>query len=154
MDISSSAVVKVSISSQPSGARIFLDGADTGRSTPAIVTMNANKDTKITLKKESYYQYEVTKSFNDTGILTTTLQQMPQAGFININVQNGGVKPVIYVNNQRLSELPPIKRYAVTANTQVTVTAVNPITQLKDEVTVKVESGGETNVDLILGRTK
>lgn len=154
MDISSSASVKVSISSQPSGARIFLDGVDTGRTTPAIVPMNANKDTKITLKKESYYPYEVTKSFNDTGILTTTLQQMPQAGFININVQNGGVKPVIYVNNQRLSELPPIKRYAVTAGTQVTVTAVNPITQLKDEVTVKVDSGGEANVDLILGRTK
>lgn len=154
MDISSSASVKVSISSQPSGARIFLDGVDTGRTTPAIVPMNANKETKITLKKESYYPYEVTKSFNDTGILTTTLQQMPQAGFININVQNGGVKPVIYVNNQRLSELPPIKRYAVTAGTQVTVTAVNPITQLKDEVTVKVDSGGEANVDLILGRTK
>ncbi|WP_409478009.1 protein kinase domain-containing protein [Pseudobdellovibrio sp. HCB154] len=154
MDISSSASVKVSISSQPSGARIFLDGVDTGRTTPAIVPMNANKDIKITLKKESYYPYEVTKSFNDTGILTTTLQQMPQAGFININVQNGGVKPVIYVNNQRLSELPPIKRYAVTAGTQVTVTAVNPITQLKDEVTVKVDSGGEANVDLILGRTK
>ncbi len=154
MDISSSASVKVSISSQPSGARIFLDGVDTGRSTPAIVPMNANKETKITLKKESYYPYEVTKSFNDTGILTTTLQQMPQAGFININVQNGGAKPVIYVNNQRLSELPPIKRYAVTAGTQVTVTAVNPITQLKDEVTVKVDSGSEANVDLILGRTK
>lgn len=154
LDMSATATVKVSISSQPSGARIFLDGVDTGRSTPAIVPMNANKDTKITLKKESYYPYEVTKSYNDTGILTTTLQQMPQAGFININVQNGGVKPVIYVNNQRLSELPPIKRYAVTAGTQVTVTAVNPITQLKDEVTVKVDSGGEANVDLILGRTK
>lgn len=154
MDLSATAAVKVSISSQPSGAKIFIDGEDTGRSTPAIVTMTANKDTKITLKKDSYYQYEVTKSFNDTGILTTTLQQMPQAGFININVQNGGAKPVIYVNNQRLSELPPIKRYAVSADSLITVTAVNPITQLKDEVTVTVESNKETTVNLILGRTK
>lgn len=154
MDMSATAAVKVSISSQPSGARIFIDGIDSGRSTPAIVTITANKDTKIALKKDSYYQYEVTKSFNDTGILTTTLQQMPQAGFININVQNGGAKPVIYVNNQRLSEQPPIKRYAVSADSQVVVTAVNPITQLKDEVTVKVESNKEVTVDLILGRTK
>lgn len=154
VDLSATAAVKVSISSQPSGARIFLDGVDSGRSTPAIVTVTANKDTKITLKKDSYYQYEVTKTYNDTGILTTTLQQMPQAGFININVQNGGAKPVIYVNNQRLSEQPPIKRYAVTADSQVTVSAVNPITQLKDEITVKVESNKEVNVDLILGRTK
>jgi serine/threonine-protein kinase len=154
MDLSATAAVKVSISSQPSGARIFIDGADSGRSTPAIITMTANKDAKINLKKDGYYPYEVTKSFNDTGILTTTLQQMPQAGFININVQNGGAKPVIYVNNQRLSELPPIKRYAVSADSSVVVTAVNPITQLKDEVTIKVESNKEVTVDLILGRTK
>lgn len=154
VDLSATAAVKVSISSQPSGARIYLDGVDSGRSTPAIVTVTANKDIKITLKKDSYYQYEITKAYNDTGILTTTLQQMPQAGFININVQNGGAKPVIYVNNQRLSEQPPIKRYAVTADSQVTVSAVNPITQLKDEITVKVESNKEVNVDLILGRTK
>lgn len=154
VDLSATAAVKVSISSQPSGARIFIDGVDSGRSTPAIVAVTANKDTKITLKKDSYYPYEISKSFNDTGILTTTLQQMPQAGFININVQNGGAKPIIYVNNQRLSEQPPIKRYAVSADSQVTVSAINPITQLKDEITVKVESNKEVNVDLILGRTK
>ncbi|MES2801546.1 MAG: serine/threonine-protein kinase [Bdellovibrionota bacterium] len=154
VDLSATAAVKVSISSQPSGARIFLDGVDSGRSTPAIVTVTANKDIKITLKKDSHYLYKITKSYNDTGILTATLQQMPQAGFININVQNGGAKPVIYVNNQRLSEQPPIKRYAVTADSKVTVSAVNPITQLKDEITVKVESNKEVNVDLILGRTK
>lgn len=154
VDMSATASVKVSISSQPSGARIYIDGVDSGNSTPAIVTMTANKDTKITLKKDSHYNYEVIKSFNDTSILSTTLQQMPQAGFININVQNGGAKPVIYVNNQRLSEQPPIKRYAVTAGSQVVVSAVNPITQLKDEITVKVESNKEVNVDLILGRTK
>lgn len=154
MDLSATAAVKVSISSQPSGARIFINEVDTERTTPSIVTMTANKETTITLKKDGFYKYEVVKSFNDTGILTTTLQQMPQAGFININVQNGGVKPVIYVNNQRLSELPPIKRYAVTASPAVVVSAINPITQLKDEVTVKVDSNKEVNVNLILGRTK
>lgn len=154
MDMSATAAVKVSISSQPSGARIYIDGIDSGNSTPAVVTITANKEAKIALKKDGYYNYEVAKSFSDTGILTTTLQQMPQAGFININVQNGGAKPVIYVNNQRLSEQPPIKRYAVSSDSEVTVTAVNPITQLKDEVKIKVESNKEVTVDLILGRTK
>ena len=154
MDMSATAAVKVSISSQPSGARIYIDGNDSGNSTPAVVTITANKEAKIALKKDGYYNYEVAKTFSDTGILTTTLQQMPQAGFININVQNGGAKPVIYVNNQRLSEQPPIKRYAVSSDSEVTVTAVNPITQLKDEVKIKVESNKEVTVDLILGRTK
>ncbi|AZZ37645.1 hypothetical protein CIK05_12850 [Bdellovibrio sp. qaytius] len=154
IDQSATAAVKVSISSNPSGAQILIDDKETPYTTPAIVTMTANKDTKITLIKDGHYKYEITKSFNDTGILTTTLQQMPQAGFININVQNGGAKPVIYVNNQRLSEQPPIKRYAVTAGSEIIVSAVNPITQLKDEITVKVESNKEVNVDLILGRTK
>lgn len=154
VDMSATAAVKVSISSQPSGARIFIDGVDSGNSTPAVVTMTANKEAKISLKKDGYYNYEVAKSFSDTGILTTTLQQMPQAGFININVQNGGAKPVIYVNNQRLSEQPPIKRYAVSSDSEVVVSAVNPITQLKDEVKIKVESNKEVTVDLILGRTK
>lgn len=154
LDLSATASVKVSLSSQPSGARIFVDDIDTGRITPAIISVTAHKDLKMTLKKDGYYKYEVTRSFMDTTVLSSTLQKMPDAGYININVQNGGAKPVVYVNSQRLSELPPIKRYAVTAGAQVTVSAVNPITQLKDEVTVKVDSNREVNVDLILGRTK
>lgn len=154
MDLAATASIKLSISSQPSGAQILIDGVDTNRTTPAVVSVTANKEVRITLKKDSYYKYEVKKMLKETGSLAATLQELPIAGFVNINVQNGGAQPVIYINGQRLVEQPPIKRYAVSADSEVKVMAVNPITQLKDEVTIKVQANKETTVDLILGRKK
>ena len=153
-ELSATASVKLSITSEPMGAQIFVDGQNTGRMTPAIITLTANKESIISLKKEFYFQYESIQNLQQTGSLVATLQPMPKAAYLNINVQNGGLNPVVFVNGQRLTEKPPIKRYTVSADTEIIVSAINPVTQFKDQVKVKVGANIEKNIDLILGRSQ
>ena len=152
-DLAATASVKVSINSDPSGARIFVNGIDTLRTTPAIIALPANIESAIKLKSnDSYYDYDLKKIFKEAESLTLSLQKLPKSGFINLSVQNGGANPVLYINGRRLTEAPPLKKYKVTPNTELVIQAVNPITQLRDEVTVIVPQDEEKNIELILGR--
>ncbi len=148
----STAKVSVSITSQPAGARIFIDGRDTGHITPSIVPVVALKDLVISMTKEGYTKYETTKQFSQTASFTASLQPQVSGAYINIYVVNGGAKPAIFVNGQRLTEDLPIKKYRVEANTDITISAENAITRLSDQVKVKVAADQVKDVELILGR--
>ena len=153
-EMASQAKVNVSLKSYPSGAKIYTDGEDTGRTTPAILAVTANKDIKITLLKESYSPYETTKQFSQTSTFEATLQLQEIGGYVNIYVINGGARPTLFINGQRLSEIPPIKRYRVPANKDLVIRAENMITQLSDEIQLKVRQDQVADVELILGRTQ
>lgn len=146
------ASVKASISSTPSGAQIYLDGKDTGYRTPAVISLTANKDSLIGLKKDGYLYYEVTKQLSQTGQITATLQMAAQAGYVNISIANGGPSTIVYVNGKELSEKPPILKYSILADNEATIRAYNPITKQSDETRVKVRTGENKNIELILGR--
>ena len=146
------ASVKASISSTPPGAQIYLDGKDMGYRTPAVITLTANKDSVIGLKKDGYLPYEVTKQLSQTGQITATLQPAAQAGFVNISVANGGPSTIIYVNGKELSEKAPIMKYSILADNEATIRAYNPITKQSDEVKVKVRMNESRNIEMILGR--
>ncbi len=53
----SSQTGSMNVSSSPSGARIFIDGADTGKTTPATVTSVAAGTHSVTLKLSGYTDY-------------------------------------------------------------------------------------------------
>ncbi|MBC7465348.1 MAG: serine/threonine protein kinase [Bdellovibrio sp.] len=146
------ASVKASISSTPPGAQIYLDGKDMGYRTPAVITLTANKDSIIGLKKDGYLTYEVTKQLSQTGQITATLQPAAQAGFVNISVANGGPSTIIYVNGKELSEKAPIMKYSILADNEATIRAYNPITKQSDQIKVKVRTNENRNVEMILGR--
>lgn len=153
-DLSSQAKVKVSVSSTPSGAMIYLDGRDTGYITPAIISAVANKDSQFVLRKDGYLEYEVTKKFDQASQLLATLQPTAKAGYLNIYLSNGGPNTKISVNGKELTELPPVKKYPVVADKDVVIKAYNPITLLSDEQHLKLKPGDTQNVELILGRSK
>lgn len=146
--------IKVSVNSSPTGAKIFLDGTDTGYYTPAVISVTANTEARFTLRKEDYLEYEVAQKFAATGTLAATLQPTAKAGYLNIYLSNGSDSTKIYVNGKELSEKPPIKKYRVLADTEIVVRAFNPFTELSDEVVVKLAPGEPKNIELILGRTK
>ncbi len=152
IDLAGQAQVKLSILSTPNEAAIFIDNMDTKKITPSIISVTANKNVIITLKKDQYYNYEVQRAYTETSTLNATMQALPQAAYVNINVQNGGANPVVYIDEQRLNESLPIRRYAVPADKVIKVSASNPITQLKDEVTINLTANSEKTVNLILGR--
>ena len=153
IDMGSTAKVTVSISSTPSGARIFIDGRDTGQLTPSVVPLIANKDLNISMVKEGFSKYETTKKFEQTSSFSATLQRQISGGYVNIYVVNGGAKPAVFVNGQRLTEELPIKKYRIPANVDTIIYAENAITQLKDQIKIKVAADQVSDVELILGRT-
>jgi eukaryotic-like serine/threonine-protein kinase len=153
-ELASQAKVNLSLKSYPSGAKIYIDGESTGRTTPAIIAVTANKDARIVLLKDGYSPYETTKQFSQTSTFEATLQLQEIGGYVNIYVINGGARPALFINGQRLSEVPPIKRYRVPANKDLVIRAENMITQLSDEVSLKVRQEQVADVELILGRTQ
>lgn len=153
IELSAIASVKISISSSPSGALIYIDGKDTGATTPAIVPVTANKETLISLKKDGYLTYETSQKSNQTGRVMATLQTAAQAAFVNIYLLNGGPSTKIYVNGKELSEKAPVMKYTVLANADSVIQAYNPITKQKDELRLFLKPGENKNVELILGRT-
>lgn len=154
IDMAATASTRLSLSSEPSGAKIFIDNESVNQFTPAIVTVTANKQVKVTLIKEGYYKYEIVKEFNGASSLTATLTPTPAMGYINIYVLNGGDSSIITINGVRLSAKPPINQYAVPANTEIEVQAVNPINNLKDKAKIKVMANKTQTLQLILGRVK
>ncbi len=153
IELSAIASVKISISSSPSGASIYIDGKDTGATTPAIVPVTANKETLISLKKDGYLTYETSQKSNQIGRVMATLQTAAQAAFVNIYLLNGGPSTKIYVNGKELSEKAPVMKYTVLANADSIIQAYNPITKQKDELRLFLKPGENKNVELILGRT-
>lgn len=153
IEMAAQAITKLSVNSEPSSARIIIDGVDTGQITPAIVNVTANKNIKISLVKSGYYKYEVEKLFSTPSSMNARLMIAPEMGYINIHIVNGGENSIISINGQRIQETPPINQYAVPANTDIEIEAVNPITHLKDKQIIKVLPNKTQNIQLILGRS-
>lgn len=147
--------VPLTIHSQPSGAIVYIDGQNRGF-TPYRGWVELNKSFRVSLVKDSYLPYDggEMKATGPEGLtLRRTLQSEPPAGYIAIEVVHGGSEPVISVNGVRLSERPPVARYAVPAGVPVKIRAYNPTTQLYAEETVIVGVGQRRPVRLTLGRS-
>ncbi len=143
----------VVIESNPSGARIAIDGQDTGMLTPAQKSVEASKEFTLALRKEGFQYYEVKHraSFNGVEVKATLLRR-PKMGYINLELTNGGSNPVIFINGQRIEEKLPLKNYAVLAGSQVKIQAHNPFTGLSAEKVVSVGDDQKIQINLILSQ--
>ena len=152
IEMAATASTRLSVSSEPTGAKIFIDGESTNQFTPAIVTVTSNKPVTITLIKEGFYKYQQTKTLTAASTLSAKLIPTPAMGYLNIIVRNGGESPAIFINGVRLNEQLPIVEYAVPANQELEVEAKNPFTNSMDKAKVKVMTNKVQTVELILGR--
>lgn len=118
----------ISISSDPSGAGIFINGRNTGKSTPGRVLVPSNQSINIELKKESYITYE------KRGVIITQVGKVFQAklqraaiGYLDIDVRPPSPAVKIYLDGKLLKgERLPIRRYAVPAK-KLIIEAKNPV---------------------------
>ncbi len=154
LEQASNSLVKVHVNSTPTGASIYLDGKDTGYLTPAIIGVTGNTAVKFVLRKDGYLEYEVINQYAQTAQVLATLQPTARAGYLNIYLSNGGPTTKLFVNGKELSETAPVMKYPILAGYDSIIRAYNPITQLSDEVTVKINPGENKNIELILGRAK
>lgn len=144
--------VRVSVSSTPTGAKIILNDTDTGYRTPSVILVPSGASSKIRLEHEEFYEREVEKQFNEAESVSFSLERRPQAGYINIYVNNGGPNTILFINGRRINERPPLMKYSVTANQELVIKAENPITQLTDTQKVIVLPNKTVELEMILGR--
>lgn len=152
IEMAATASTRLSVSSDPTGAKIFIDGVSTNQFTPAIVTVTSNKEVTITLIKEGFYKYQQKQTLSAASTLSAKLIPTPAMGYLNIIVRNGGESPAIFINGVRLNERLPITEYAVPANQELEIEAKNPFTNSMDKTKVKVMTNKIQTVELILGR--
>ncbi len=138
------------IQSSPIKARIYLNSIDTGLFSPAAIEVSPNTPFTITLLADGYLPYtgRYTATVNGQK-LNANLQQI-SIGYVNIKVINAGVDTIVYVNDLKLEDKPPISRYPIPAGTPVRIRAEAPFTNASAETTVTVGKDEKTNVELIL----
>lgn len=151
IDLAATATTKVSISSQPSGAKIYIDNEATEQTTPSIVSVTSNKETTIALIKEGYYKYRIVKTFTEPSTINAQMTPTPAMGYVDIYIVNGGDNPIIEVNGIRMTEKAPIIQYAVPAFKDIDIVARNPFTNLSARARIKVTTNKIEKVQLILG---
>jgi serine/threonine-protein kinase len=145
----------VIIQSTPPGARIIINGQDTGMITPAQRSLEGGKEFTIGLRKDGYQFYERKDIAKQSGhLVNASLLPMPKMGYVNLDLINGGSNPVVFINGQRIEEKLPLKNYAVLAGTPVTIKAHNPFTGLSAEQVVTVGTNQRISVNLILAPRK
>lgn len=144
--------IRVSVSSSPGGANIMIDDVYSGYRTPSVILVPAGQKTKIKLEHEDFFDREVEKIFTATDSVAFNLERKPQPGYINIYVSNGGPNTILFLNGRRINERPPLKKYPVTANSEIVIKAENPITQLTDTQKILVLPNKTVDLEMILGR--
>ena len=130
----------------------ILNDIDTGYRTPSVILVPSGASSKIRLEHEEFYEREVEKEFNEAESVSFSLERRPQAGYINIYVNNGGPNTILFINGRRINERPPLMKYSVTANQELVIKAENPITQLTDTQKVIVLPNKTVELEMILGR--
>ena len=140
----------VTVHSNPIGAEIFIDGKSLGF-TPGQFRVEGKKYFHMTLTKERYLPYEKDMIANsDATTYNATLQLLPRAGYLTINVVAGGNNPLIEINGQRLGEKPPITNYPIPAGIPVIVRARNPFSDTFAEQSVTIQNNQKKTIELIL----
>lgn len=154
IDPASTAKIKVSISSSPDNAQVFINGQLDPNRTPAVINVTANKETEIIIRKDGYLDYRIMRSFSETSQLFATMQASFATGYLNIEVIDSNSFTKISINEKELLERPPIVKYPVVAGKETLITAYNPITKLTDKVMITLKPNEIMNVKLILERTQ
>lgn len=142
----------VSVYSSPPQAQIFIDGKETGFYTPSSIRLDPMKPYEISLKLPGYFIYR-TDYFADKTVdrLDASLQKTSEA-YLNINVFPNTA--IVYINDQRIPEKLPIKKYAIPANKEIVIRAEDPITQTKATEKVFVEENKVKRIDLFLNKVQ
>ncbi len=143
--------VAVFIESIPPGARVLINDKDSGQITPARISVEKNKATKISLLKDGYLPYDRSERFvNLTQSIKATLQLTAQVGYISLDVPNGGSSPVVIINGTRLQEKLPLNLYAIPANIPITIKVSNPFAKLSAEQSIVVGPNQKRQLKMLL----
>lgn len=149
-DLTSTGEVTVTITSEPSGAEIFVNGKNTNAITPAQVQVPSNKDITLKLQKIGYLAYENTIYASESGKTFKTTLLSGKSGALNLNLVNGGAQPIVEINGIKINDNLPLKNYRIPAGMPVVIQASNPFLGLKSQQTIIVQENESKSLEMIL----
>ncbi len=156
----------LSVSSEPAGAEVFINGRDTGKATPAQIAVEKAGNHIVLLKKQGYLEETTTANlqFGQTFHFSATLKALGNTddikykkmfgrgdttgmGSVTVKTQPKGAQ--IAVNRRVLDKNSPTEFYLNPGNYIVDITASG----FKDvHKVITVEKGGKVAIDEILER--
>ena len=147
--------IKVSVTSSPDGAEIFVNGKSTSYKTPAVITVPSEKENVITLQKDGFIVYTANqKKFTETTQLLATLQSNVSTAYLNIKLSGSDSFTKILINGKEILEKPPVVKYPIVAQRETVISAYNPITKLHAEKRITAQPDELVDVELTLAPQK
>jgi hypothetical protein len=149
----------IEVRSQPSGAHVFLDGADTGRTTPTTLTGLTSTATgskhAVGLDLAGYYTYGTVVTLYSTSArsastVSAQLTRDTTAGG-DVYVQTSPVGATVYLDGQNTGEVTPVTLTDVGPTSHSVEVALSGYDRRQETVTVT--GGKESSVELMLTRT-
>ncbi|OQW47287.1 MAG: hypothetical protein A4S09_15955 [Proteobacteria bacterium SG_bin7] len=141
---------KVSITSNPPGATIIVNDADIGKITPAIVELEAKRTHNITLKLAGFLIYRTEYTADKQSDAFQALLQKTVEGYLNIRVFPNNAK--VYINRDEIPGSPPFNRYAVPANKELVIRAVDKWTGAEAQERVVIDENRVKTIELFLNK--
>ncbi len=141
-----SAIVR--IFSDPPDAMIFIDGSFTGFKTPYQLIKLTNQDYRIKLVKQGYFPIERTFSLSRPSSVLDYRMVPERWGYINLNVINGGSKPIVEIDGK--VEEKKKDTYRIPAGVPVTIRVTNEFFNLSASETITVNENQKKNIELVL----
>lgn len=149
-DMATTSIVTVTVTSEPSGAEIYLNGKQMGVVTPAQVQIPSNKEIILKLNKIGYMPYENTIYSVENGKTFKTTLLSGRSGALNLALINGGAQPVVEINGIKINDALPLKNYRIPAGMPVVIQASNPFLGLKSQQTIIVQENESKSLEMIL----
>ncbi len=140
--------VGIVVSSQPSGAEIYIDGESTGKTTPSRVVVNGANPFEISIQKDLYREYKFGRKLAselDSRSFQARLVKLP-LGYIDIDVRPS--RGVTLEINGKIIENPslPLLRQPIPANQEVIIKAYSEILNSNQVETVKLGDGDRERI--------
>ena len=149
-DMATTSIVTVTVTSDPSGAEIYLNGKQMGVVTPAQVQIPSNKEIILKLNKIGYMPYENTIYSVENGKTFKTTLLSGRSGALNLALINGGAQPIVEINGIKINDALPLKNYRIPAGMPVVIQASNPFLGLKSQQTIIVQENESKSLEMIL----
>ncbi|MEI7973838.1 MAG: serine/threonine-protein kinase, partial [Bdellovibrio sp.] len=145
--------VPVNIQSFPQDAQVQIDGQVVGR-TPLSLELDSQRVFRLILTREGYLPYEQSaeKAQAPSTSIRATLVPEPPSGFVNIDVKGATSQTVIKINDIRLSEKLPLRRFRVPAGVPVRVQVMDPFSNLTTEQTITLGQGQARQLNFNLSK--
>ena len=149
-DFAATGTVTVTITSDPIGAQVIIDGRNLGTVTPTQAQIPANQEVKLRLEKSGYSLYESTVLAKENGKTFRATLMTGKMGVLNLSLINGGAAPEVEINGTKISEQIPLRNYRLPAGIPVIIKVKNSFLGMRAEKTIVLDENESKNIELIL----